>query len=242
MSENSPRRRIAVGQSSTKTGTTLLKRVPVPSLVDQAYEAIVEAIVDRAFEPGTRLSIDGLAVQLDMSATPVREALARIASERLVTQDAMRGFAVAPLLTESEYHQLFEARQVLELHALQTGTIDAAVIAQLREILERMRLMHHGAAYRDFREFNQADREFHRNLVSLSHNQFLTRAWLDLHFHLHVGRLYTGSGVIDFSHALREHSAIVEALQHADRAAAIAAVSSHVGQAEARLRKLLPTR
>jgi hypothetical protein len=87
------------------------------SLVDLAYESLLEAIFDRQIEPGARLGIDVLADQLDMSITPVREALNRLTTQGLVTQAANRGFAVAPTLSTTEFHSLFAARRVIEVAA-----------------------------------------------------------------------------------------------------------------------------
>lgn len=217
-----------------------LRRQQSRSLPDLAYEAIVQAIVDRQYEPGSRLNIDALAGQLEMSNTPVREALMRAVAQRLVLQDNNRGFLVAPLLDKQAYHQLFEIRLLLERHALETFQPDQEILAQLVEIVARMPLMEHGVAYRDFKEFNQADREFHRLLLLASQNPFLIRAWDDLHFHLRMGRLYAGAGVIDFSNALREHAAIVQALQEGNREVAVQATTHHISRAEARLQHLLP--
>ena len=87
-----------------------------PALVPQAwsslgkiaYEAIVEAILTDALPAGAQVSIDGAAKQLKMSNTPVREALSRLAAERLVMFSANRGYTVTPRITTDEYHQLFE--------------------------------------------------------------------------------------------------------------------------------------
>lgn len=220
----------------------ILGRRRAPSLPELAHQAVVEAIVDRHFAPGTRLNIDRLAEQLGMSTTPVREALARAAAQRLVIQDNNRGFTVAPLLEENEYHQLFAVRYLLETHALANATPRQADVARLTDIVDRMSSMGHGPEYRDFGDFNQADREFHHRLIATARNAFLEKAWSDLHFHLHVGRLYAGQGVIDFGYALREHAAIVDALHRGDRDGAIRAASLHIGEAEKRLKKLLVPR
>lgn len=227
---------------SLKTASPPLRRPPSRSLTDLAYEAIVQVIVDRQYEPGSRLNIDALAAQLEMSNTPVREALTRAAMQRLVLQDNNRGFLVTPLLNEQEYHQLFDVRALLELHALQTSLPDQETLKRLTELAEIMPSMKHGPIYHDFKQFNQADREFHYLLISSSRNAFLIRAWSDLHFHLHVGRLYAGAGVIDFSQALSEHNTIVEALQKNDQRALVETATQHIQHAEARLRQLLPSR
>lgn len=210
------------------------------SLAGQAYEAIIEAIFDRQLQPGAQLSIDGVARELGMSITPVREALSQIAAQRLVLQESNRGYTVAPLLSARHFHDLFAVRLVLEEHALDVMELDAEAIECLRRIVSQMPIMENGAHYRDYRDFNLADREFHRTIVSMARNEVLLRSWDDLYFHLHVGRLYAGVGLIDLDDALREHSEIVSALRQGDRQAALQALTAHVRGAEARLSHLLP--
>ena len=54
-------------------------------LVEQVGDALRELIIDQALAPGERLNITALARQLGVSDTPVREALGRLQSERLLT-------------------------------------------------------------------------------------------------------------------------------------------------------------
>lgn len=210
------------------------------TFADEAYEAIVEAIFDRRLEPGAQLTVRGLADELDMSTTPIREALTRAAAQRLVVQVSNRGCTVTPLLDDVGYHQLFGVRRQLEEYAVGTADPVEPAVAHLVDLARVMPHMEHGEVYRAFHDFNAADREFHLTLVRMAGNPFLDRAWSELHFHLHVGRLYTGSGVIDFGEALREHAAIADAVQLGDMQAAAALATRHIDNAEQRLIELVP--
>jgi DNA-binding GntR family transcriptional regulator len=228
-----------MSDNRAETHDLKLPRPAKHSLPELAYEVILEAIVDGRFPPGLRVSIDELARQLDMSNTPIREALSRATAERLVVQMTNKGYMVAPMLSVEEYHQLFEVRHLLEVQALSLAEFQSEVADREAELVSSMTSLTHGPRYRDFKEFNRTDQEFHHNLVRMSKNVFLIKAWDNLHFHLHVGRLYTGMGVIDYSNALTEHSAIVEALQFQDKDQLIKCVSSHIRSAESRLSSLL---
>lgn len=211
------------------------------SLVDVAYEALLGAIFDQALQPGERLRIDALARTLDMSITPVREALVRASAERLVVQTSNRGFAVAPLLSPQEYHDLFAARLAIESAAVAAArAVDEAALGRLRQLSALIGELPSGPSYGEFGRFSAADREFHRALVGLSSNSFLVAAWEGLHAHLHHSRLYAGAGVIDFDDALREHEAILAALAAGDTEAAAEAAGEHIHNAERRLASLLP--
>ena len=210
------------------------------SLVDLAYEALAESVLDRYYAPGTRVTIESLAKQLDMSITPVREALSRAAANGLVTLDANRGYRIATMLTEREFHEIFAARRVLELEALRSAAIQPYTIKRLTDIVESMPTLDHGPMYRTFRAFNREDHHFHRTLVELSGNRFLLRAWDSLNFHLQISRFYAGQGVIDFADALGEHAAIAEAVANHDNRGAIKTAQAHISNAERRLAALIP--
>jgi DNA-binding GntR family transcriptional regulator len=222
---------------------------PVPSLVAQpwsslgkiAYEAIVAGIFEGVLPAGTQISIDGVARQLKMSNTPVREALSRLAAERLVLFSANRGYTVTPKISADEYHQLFEARRTLELASIKSAIMDPASIDRIGALLRQLSSTEGGIEYEQYHGFNQADREFHLAFVSMSQNRFLRHAWEQLHFHLHVGRLYAGAGVIDLQEARTEHQAIFQALKDGDRKELLQRMGDHIKSAETRLRRLVRT-
>lgn len=222
---------------SLKSGLTkkTLQRPKWASLVDLAYDAIVEAIVDQQLEPEEPLNIDSLAHQLEMSNTPVREALMRLKGERLVLQSSNRGFVVTPMLTEAEFHHLFETRCLIEVHALHSAVVEPSQIEALATITEEMMHMEPGSKYEHFKEFNRTDHEFHRILIQMSPNTFLIKAWQDLHFHLHIARLYTGVGIFDHMDASQEHGKIVNALETGDGERATGLLEQHIKHAEKRL-------
>ena len=113
------------------------------------------------------------------------------------------------------------------------------MIDELEKLVARMPYVEEGPLYRDFREFIRIDHLFHHTLISMSENTFLRRSWDDLYFHLHVGRLYAGAGIIDFNFGVREHQEILNMLRTGDRGSLIAKASQHIKQAEQRLQPLI---
>lgn len=216
---------------------TKLLRPPRQSLADLAYETIAEAIYEHRLAPGERLSIEELCRQLDMSATPVREALSRAAALELVRQDSHHGFAVAPQLTPAEMRQLFAVRRSLELEAL-AEIATPPEPERLAELARSMAACEHGPNFTDITQFSRLDNTFHRELVVAAGNRFLLRSWEGLHFHLRVHRVYSGEGVVDFSEAAAEHSAIAAAAAATDLDALRAAVERHIDSAARRITEL----
>jgi len=219
-----------------------------PSLADLAYDALAEAIFDRKINPGARLRIEALAAELEMSITPVREALARTAAVGLTRQDTNRGYTVAPVLDAAQFHQLYAARRAIESAAVRgTGETPAAWIADLapanvrplRSLLSKMARAGHGASYSDYSYFSRLDHELHVRLIELGGNPFLLTAFESLNFHLHMSRLYSGAGVADYDEAHAEHTAIIDALDRRDGLTLWRSCEAHMLGAEARLVSLI---
>ena len=223
-------------------------RAERPSLADLAYDALTEAIFDRRIKPGARLRIDALAAELQMSITPVREALARTAAVGLTRLDANRGYTVAPVLDTAQFHQLYAARRAIESAAVRgTGQAPAAWVADLdrtsirplRSLLSKMARVGHSASYSDYSYFSRLDHELHVRLIQFSGNPFLLTAFESLNFHLHMSRLYSGAGVADYDEAHAEHTAIIDALDRCDGPTLRRSCEAHMLGAEARLVSLI---
>ncbi len=153
-----------------------LRRPKHLSLVDIAYQALVEAIVNQVFEPGTQINIDMLARELNMSNTPVREALMRVMGERFVEQKTNKGFIVTNFLNQDELRHMFAVRHLLETYALSTGRITSKDIIELENLANQMTVANDGLVYQDFKDFLQADHLLHRTIVALSGNEFLVKS------------------------------------------------------------------
>lgn len=228
-----------MAERKTKSNDIVLRRQAHLSLTDIAYNVLLKAIINQDFQPGAPISIDNLAKQLDMSNTPVREALMRAHGERLVKQKANYGFVVAEILTPDEIQQLFEVRHVLEIHALNVAQLSSEAVESIASLVERMLATADGTVYDDFRDYMGLDYQFHRGLIELAGNSFLLDAWEDLHVHLHLSRLYTGVGLFDRGDSTGEHGAIIEALRLGDKQKAVDLLSHHIRRVEKRMQSFL---
>src|SRR5438445_8595717 len=86
---------------------------PGPTLIEQAYEAILEAICSGRLAAGERLNQDALAARLGISRQPVGQALSVLKAQGFVRDTGRRGLIVAPL--EREFlHSVYELREALD--------------------------------------------------------------------------------------------------------------------------------
>lgn len=219
-------------------------RVRVPTrrvLADDVYEAVKEYLIDRQAQPGERIVIDRLAVELGVSPTPLREALARLEADRLVVKEPHRGYTVAPELDAAGFRDLYEMRLLVEpaAAALAAERADAAQLRTLASAVERMEKAGSGMRYRHFRQFLEADALFHETLGEASRNRFLQETVTRLRTHQVTARLYVDQGVPDRRDATTEHSEILAAIVERDAARAETLMRRHLERVFAELNPLL---
>lgn len=142
-----------------------------PSLSDRVYNTLREHVCSGRLPSGQPLQEAGLAAQLGVSRTPVREALGRLASEGLLGTHG-RSFVV-PVLTETDVDDIYELRLLLEPEALRQAAAGAGQCHALRNELAAMRAAH---AADDVDAFMQANYRFRAAWLALVPNQRLLRA------------------------------------------------------------------
>lgn len=187
-------------------------------------------VMDHAIPPDTKVNIDALARQLDISQTPIREALAALESEGLVRKEPLRGYRTTPLLTGRELEELFEMRILIERWAAEHATagIDEAGKTALRDEMATCVQAPAGGIYEAYRDIGQHDARFHDLILRLAGNEAIRALWGRAHCHLHLFRLhYAGSSG---TRALEEHHVITDAICTGDPDAAGEAMQRHIEQ------------
>jgi len=210
-------------------------------LADDVYELVKAMVMDHVLRPGARVSIDGLARELAVSPTPVREALARLESDGLVLKEPLKGYRATSLLTLEEFDDLFAFRRLIEpwaaRHAAERITPQGA--AELRREL-------HSASppltddYEGYKALTAHDTRFHALVAGLSGSEQVRVAFERTHCHLHIFRLHYERAI--GPDTLAEHRRIADAVCSGDGAAAEAAMVAHLESAMTeRLRKVYTT-
>ncbi len=143
------------------------------SLAERAYYSIREKIVSLALEPGSVINERELVAELGIGRTPTREALRRLAQERLVEVYPRRGMSVSTVDVR-DLARLCEVRLVLEPEAARLAAERATELdlAELRALLEELSAGH-GSSWRGLMDL---DERIHRAIHHASHNRFLEEA------------------------------------------------------------------
>ena len=206
------------------------------SLADQAYFAIRGLIVSLELAPGDAIREPDLTAQLGIGRTPIREALRRLALERLVEVYPRRGIFVTTVDVR-DLARLCEVRAVLEPEAARLAAERATrpdleeINALIEELLAPRR--------RDDRALIDLDERIHRAVYRSSHNQLLeeTLEW----YYTHALRIWMLA--LDRTRTLQsavlEHHDLLDAIARGRGERAAALMRAHVEHFEQAMRDVL---
>lgn len=198
---------------------------------DRAYRTLRDEIVGWELPPGTVLAEVEQAARLGVSRTPLREALARLTADGLVTQQAGRGLVVTDVSVDN-IRELFEVRRALEEQAarLAAGRGDPAVFAALeREFLTVPDLLEADDPARH--DYYDLVRRFDEALDDAVGNPYLVTALRNLRTHLVRIRRLAKDDTPRLRAAAAEHLTIVQAIVAHDAELAAHATHLHLHRA-----------
>jgi DNA-binding GntR family transcriptional regulator len=203
-------------------------------LTIRAHARIIEMILSGVLNPGDALQEAKLGELLDMSRTPVREAIKRIEAEGLAVQEG-RFFRVRRLLPD-EVEEIFFLRQVLEVQGARAAvTLPQADIERMEDRVQA--LMQAGPG--EGEEQRLVDDDFHVLLAGSTGNRTLVRMVSDLRLRTCMFDVHQVPE--RFLKGCEEHLAILGALRSGDADLAGQLMSAHIGVARnailARLQK-----
>jgi len=210
------------------------------SAVEVAYEALRGMLLLFELRPGERLNEVHLAERLGLSRTPLREALNRLAAERLLLARGGHGFYVRDLDLK-EAMDLYELRAALEATGFRQACARATAsgIAALRRAWRAA--LRHSARMNDRAAMVAEDVRFHEALCGLGGNAELLRMLAEVNARTTFIRWAYATGPrpeLNFD----EHDALLDALVARDAAAGEAIIARHIGRrAEALTTLLAPT-
>jgi len=208
---------------------------PAKSLVDQAYEVILDALSDGTFKPGERLTQEDIAARLNVSRQPVTHALAVLKAQGFLTQSGRRGLTVTSVEPEF-FEAIYQIRSAVEPLAVRLATprLTKQAILHGRSLVEHGRNL---VVAGDSRATLQADMDFHSFIYDLSGNPLIGET-MRLHWrHLRraMGEVlrYPGMSISVW----QEHGRILEAMIRGDADGAAELMRRHLIDAYERVRK-----
>jgi DNA-binding GntR family transcriptional regulator len=225
-----------VAEAEGQIGVLQPPDLEASSLAERAYHAIREMIVSLALRPGAVIDERDLTARLGIGRTPTREALRRLAQERLVEVYPRRGMFVTSVEIR-DLASLAEVRCVLEgyvarLAAERATDADHAVLESLLDELDT-------GAELGRAELMALDERIHRQVYRSAHNSFL-EATLEEYYvlalriwHLALDRART------LEQAVLGHRELLEAIREGDADRAEETMRRHVLDFEESMRRVL---
>jgi DNA-binding GntR family transcriptional regulator len=202
---------------------------------ETVYDRVRSAILEGELTPGATMSQVALAEELEISRTPLREALRMLQSEGLIEAEPNRRVRVAPI-SSADLEDLCIIRVTLEAEALRLSLprITADDLARLEGAMAEMA---HYAETRDYRGWGAPHRRFHRLLTA--HAGRRLNALLDQLFdHAErYRRMHIGHGPSAWATA--GHRAILDACKQGDGAGASSRLASHLARTAFEVSELL---
>ena len=205
-------------------------------LTESVHSSLQEMIFNGELQPGSPLSVPALAARLNVSRTPVREAVQQLIYEGLATHTRNAGARVT-LLDEEAVKAVFDVREVLDGLAAQDATIKAsrATVEQLRKMVQVQRELLDEAP--DRTRDAKLDLEFHTLIRDTARNRPLSDALARLDGQSHLYRSDMWITELNRRLAVGEHERIVAAIEAGDAEGARAAACAHVSGLYIRTRR-----
>lgn len=200
-----------------------------PNYADEVYRILLDAISDGSLAPGTRVTQEDIAEQLNVSRSPVLQAIQLLKKDGLLQDAEGRGVMVAELDIAQIGH-LYEVRGALEalatkLAAEQKAVIDPLLISTGRKV----------ARTNDVRGMIEADEAFHKAIYEVSGNPLIA-----VTAEVHWAHLRRVMGAVLQSGEQRlsiwdEHERLADAIASGDVQAAVAISDGHMLNARQKL-------
>ena len=202
---------------------------------EHAYRRLRPAIQDGTFKPGQRIMEIEMAQWLNVSRTPVRDAIRRLEAEGMLAHEPRNGLVVATLDRQAVM-ELYVMREVLEGTAARLCARHASdmEVHELEQLVRREREMQG-----DYEALARHNRRFHESVHRGAHNRYLEKSLYAVTDSMGL----LGKSQMLMPHrartALAEHSELAKAIKNRDADAAEQAARRHVLAAQRERLKLL---
>ncbi len=206
-------------------------------LADRAYQDLREQIVTLAIRPGQPIDEDRVGAELGMGRTPVREAIRRLALERLVTVFPRRG-TFASDINITDLAQISDVRAIVEPHAARRAA-ERLTPARREELGRLSAELERGSGSRDEAALLDLDTRVHRFIYACTENTYLAET-CNRYFNLSLRIWYLAMDRLPgLSTHVEEHRELLAAIAAGDAERAAALLGEHVQAFERALRAAL---
>jgi len=207
------------------------------SLSERVYRAVYGRIVSGKLKPGEKITEAGISAWMGVSRAPVREALKRLAEDRLVVLVPRSGCFVADVGAE-EIEEIYEIRKRLESMALEYA-FERLDVERARELKNKFTRCRRLGRTELVRTEIQLDSRLHNLIAQASGCENLQEMLGKLRARMQIFRVREADYIDRAKAALTEHLAILRAILDGDKNKAIKRLAAHIEQTKKNVLKHL---
>jgi DNA-binding GntR family transcriptional regulator len=200
--------------------------IPRRALHDAVAMRLREMLIEGRIEPGAKLNERELSLKLKVSRTPLREAIKLLAAQGWVDLVPNRG-AIAVTLTEQDILQLFELLAGLEAMSgeLAVRRVSAAQLSEIKALHYEMLACF---AREDLSGYYRLNARIHLAINEAAGNPLLMKTYKEINARVQSLRLRANPNKSRWREAVREHQAMLQALDLRDAAAMRRILTEHL--------------
>jgi DNA-binding GntR family transcriptional regulator len=195
-------------------GAAPRRAVAAQPLPQQVANYVRDLIIHDALKPGDRIREQHISEQLQVSRTPMREALKILAAERLIDILPNRG-AVVVRASVDEIRAMLKVYSTLEVLGAELAC-EQADTADIAEVKKQYKLQQAAFAAKDRLAYFRANQAFHLAIIAASHNPVLAEMHRHLNMRLYRIRYLGVLQVRDWASAVHQHDKVLKAFIERD--------------------------
>jgi DNA-binding GntR family transcriptional regulator len=201
-----------------------------PNLSEIAYDEIKEMILSGELAQGERIVLEKMSEKLNLSITPIREALNKLAQDDLIKVTPRSSYEVISL-DMKDVSDILDLREMLETHALRTAGEKLAdfPVDLFRELFHKIN------SSGSHKKFVEADIKFHEAIVAASKNKRLGKLYSYICNPERILMIPSAKIEGRIETAVKEHLAILKAIESRDLTLAVEHLGSHIQRVKALL-------
>lgn len=199
--------------------------VETTRIVDRVYASLRDSILSGEMPPDTPLSVPELSRQLNVSRSPVREAVLQLVSSGLAVERARKGCFVTKIAL-SDLIEIHDMRGALEALAVSLiGDVPSSLVRALKEQISRQET---ALAHQDWRAFTVADRLFHECFHDHCGSGRLKNTLENLRLQMEIALIEVAQSPDLMESSIKEHKQIVDALVNQSSEIASEVMRTHI--------------
>jgi GntR family transcriptional regulator, rspAB operon transcriptional repressor len=195
---------------------------------DQVHRNLKKQILELELEPGRQLSEKALIEMLQVSRTPIREALVRLAQEGLVETVPQKGSFISLIDMELVEESIF-VRETLE-RAIVRQACELLSSEQIMQLDHLIRLQELAMEEKNYSRLFELDEDFHQKIIVGCGKIRTWKLLRELSAQYHRIRILRLAASYDWQIILAQHRAIVQALREKNPEAAEKVMQEHIGR------------